>query len=144
MIKYFEIVLLSLVFISLHAQERMREPQAMIVHNDSIVFTSVEVLPSFKGGLEFMSAYIQQKIQEQEDVNAKCIFRITGTVYLKFIVEINGTLSHMKLLKGISNCTACNELALKIVREMPAWIPAYYQDKPVRSSYAVPVKFRAY
>ncbi|MCX6231468.1 MAG: energy transducer TonB [Bacteroidetes bacterium] len=65
---------------------------------------------------------------------------IQGTVYVRFVVEIDGKLSKIAIVKGLSG--GFNEEALRIVGMMPDWIPAKREGKPYRSGVLLPIRFR--
>jgi TonB family protein len=64
---------------------------------------------------------------------------IQGKVYLMFIVEIDGTVSFVSIAKGVSACI--DREALRVIKEMPKWEPAYHEGKPIRTIYRLPINF---
>lgn len=62
-----------------------------------------------------------------------------GKVYLSFIVELDGTLSDIKIVRGASK--ALNAEALRLINASPKWTPATVEGKPVRSTYRLPIAF---
>ena len=65
---------------------------------------------------------------------------IQGSVIVRFMVEEKGSISHIKLLRGIG--AGCDEEALRVVRSMPPWQAATYKGKPVRSVEVLPIHFK--
>ncbi|HAD14020.1 MAG TPA: hypothetical protein DCF33_16470 [Saprospirales bacterium] len=63
-----------------------------------------------------------------------------GQVYVRFIVEKDGTLSNHLVLRDLGG--GCGEEALRLVKSMPKWKPGRHQGQAVRVTYTVPVKFR--
>ena len=64
---------------------------------------------------------------------------IQGTVYVSFIVEKDGSISHIKVLRDIGG--GCGEEAMRVVALMPKWEPGTQRGKPVRVQFNMPVKF---
>ncbi|MDP3463387.1 MAG: energy transducer TonB [Bacteroidales bacterium] len=110
------------------------EPEERIVEPD--FFLVVEEQPSFPGGeaarLKFFAKNIVYPQQAKE-------FNITGTVYVGFIVEPDGSLSNIKVLRGIGG--GCDEEATRVVENMPLWNPGKQRGRPVRVQFTVAVRF---
>ena len=100
------------------------------------VFTVVEKMPTFPGGVKnlmnYLSTHIKYPAQAKKD-------GIEGRVFVNFIIEKDGSVSHVKVLRGIGH--GCDKEALKVVENMPRWIPGEQRGKPVRVDYNLPVKF---
>ncbi|RLD48169.1 MAG: energy transducer TonB, partial [Bacteroidetes bacterium] len=64
---------------------------------------------------------------------------IQGRIFINFIVEPDGIVSDVKILKGIGG--GCDKEALRVVKNMPRWEPGVQKGKPVRVSYNLPIKF---
>lgn len=62
-----------------------------------------------------------------------------GTVYVSFVVEKDGAITNVKLLKGIGY--GCEQEAARVVKLMPKWIPGMNDKKPVRVQCTLPFKF---
>jgi protein TonB len=56
-----------------------------------------------------------------------------------FIVEKDGSLSNVRVLKGIGG--GCDEEAVRVIKMMPKWIPGSQRGKPVRVQFNMPFKF---
>jgi len=65
--------------------------------------------------------------------------RVTGRVYVQFIIETDGSLTDVKAVRDPGNGLG-NE-AVRVIKNSPKWIPASYKGKPVRMQYTVPVSF---
>ncbi|MBI5916526.1 MAG: energy transducer TonB [Bacteroidetes bacterium] len=64
---------------------------------------------------------------------------IEGTVYVRFIVEKDGSITNPTILRDIGG--GCGEEALRVVKKMPTWLPGKQQGRPVRVQFNLPVKF---
>jgi TonB family protein len=98
---------------------------------------SVEVAPEFPGGMKgfakFLGSNIRYPLAARES-------NVEGKVYIGFVVEKNGELSDLKIIKGIG--AGCDEEALRVLKTSPLWTPGMVGGKPVRTSYTFPVTFQ--
>lgn len=92
--------------------------------------------PTFPGGDAVWMNIIVQNIQYP--VLAK-ESNISGTVYLKFVVEPNGSITNITLQRGIGG--GCDEEAIRVVKMLPNWNPGKQNGKPVRVWFVLPIKF---
>ncbi len=102
----------------------------------STIVANPDVPPSFPGGSAAMDAYITKKkiyplVAFQHDVK--------GTVTVKFIVESDGTIGGITLVRGIGY--GCDESAMDLVRGMPKWVPGKKGGANVRCAVTIPVSF---
>jgi len=100
------------------------------------IFTVVESMPEFPGGTGALMKYLAEHIKYPALAKES---GIQGRVFINFVVEPNGSISHVKVLRGIGG--GCDEEAVKVVENMPKWKPGLQRGKPVRVSYNLPVKF---
>lgn len=66
--------------------------------------------------------------------------RIQGVVYVKFVVEKDGTISDPVVVRDIG--AGCGEEAVRVVKLMPKWVPGKQRGVPVRVQITMPVTFR--
>jgi TonB family protein len=104
--------------------------------DDTTLFQVVEQMPEFPGGKEAFAEYLSKNIEYPEQARKK---GITGSVYVNFVVETDGSISGTKVQRGIGS--GCDEAALKTIRLMPKWKPGMQRGKAVRVSMTVPVRF---
>lgn len=100
------------------------------------IFTVIEESAMFPGGQEELMKYISENLIYPQKA------RETGTqglVYVTFVVERDGSLTDIKILRDIGS--GCGEEAVRIVKSMPKWIPAKQRGKAVRMQFNLPVKF---
>jgi TonB family protein len=100
------------------------------------IFTAVEQVPLFPGGLEAFSRFLSKNIVYPDGAR---INGIHGRVILSFVVETDGTLSDIKVARGIGG--GCDEEALRVMKFCPLWAPGVQNGKPVRVAYNIPVNF---
>lgn len=108
--------------------------------NDT-VYTKTDTAPEFPGGEAELFAYIAKNIRTNDIQFEMCYAGpLSGTVICRFIVEKDGSLTHLQLKeKQIHEFDA---LALDVIAQMPNWKPATRQGKAVRAYYTLPVRIR--
>lgn len=102
------------------------------------VYTIVDEEPEFPGGYAAMNAFIVKNVQYPEyaiDQN------IQGKVYVKFVVNRDGSVSGVKVERGITGCPDCDKEAMRVVRMMPGWKPGKVNGKSVSTEYRLPINF---
>jgi protein TonB len=65
---------------------------------------------------------------------------ITGRVIVSFVVEKNGDLSDVKVLRGIGG--GCDEEAVRVLKASPAWKPSTQNGRSVRCTFTMPIFFQ--
>jgi TonB family protein len=101
------------------------------------VFTVVEIMPEYPGGMDSLGAFLGRNIKYP--VSAKEA-GISGTVFVNFIIEKDGSIGEVKTLRGIS--TDCDNEASRVVRLMPNWTPGKQRGENVRVSFNLPIRFK--
>lgn len=100
------------------------------------VFTSVEQVPEFSGGLEAFGKFLMTNIRYPKAARDN---NVQGRVIVTFVVEKDGSLSNMKVVRGIGS--GCDEEAVRVLSMSPAWKPGIQNGKPVKVQYSVPISF---
>lgn len=101
------------------------------------VYQIVDQMPEFPGGEKALLNFIAENVVYPQSAKDK---NISGRVFVTFVVEKDGSVSDVKLLRGIGK--ECDEEAMRVVKAMPKWKPGMDEGKPVRVSYALPIHFR--
>jgi periplasmic protein TonB len=104
---------------------------------DEPIIAVAEFMPEFPGGTEALYRYFRQNLRYPDQEKN---LSIGGTVFVGFVVEKDGSISHVHVSRGVS--PGLNEEAMRVVRNMPNWIPGRMGINPVRVSYTVPITFR--
>ncbi len=65
--------------------------------------------------------------------------KIQGKVFLTFIVEADGSITHIKILRDIGY--GCGKEAVRVMALSPKWIPGVQNGHKVRVQYNVPISF---
>lgn len=101
------------------------------------IFVIVEHMPSFQGGdLNKFREFVNKNLKYPEIAAEN---GIQGRVILSFVVESNGTLSNVKVLRGVD--PAIDKEAIRVVESSPKWSPGQQRGKPVRVSFNMPIIF---
>ncbi len=124
---------------SISRQKAFGEPgigEASNLQNDSnAIYSSVEQIPTFPGGMQSFNLFLKKNLKwpvGEEDVR--------GKVFLKFIVEKDGSLTDFVILRSPS--FAFGNEAIHVMKKSPKWIPAKIKGQPVRCYYTIPVSFQ--
>ncbi len=105
--------------------------------DEEAIYVVVETMPEFPGGIDSMMAYLGRTISYPEKARKK---GIEGKVYVQFIVQKDGSLSDIKVIKGIGG--GCDEEAISAIENMPNWTPGKQRGKPVPVRIVQPINFR--
>ncbi|WPU93940.1 TonB family protein [Mucilaginibacter sabulilitoris] len=100
------------------------------------VFTSVEQVPEFPGGQEAFSRFLATNIRYPQ---AERLKGIQGRVIATFIVEADGSLSDLKITRGLSS--GLDDESLRVLSLSPKWKPGVQNGRTVRVHYSVPISF---
>lgn len=115
-------------------QETIIEEEEEFVEEE--IFTIVEKMPAFPGGIEALFQYLGQNIEYPAMAKDA---RIEGKVYITFVVNAKGEIDNVVVLRGIGG--GCDEEAVRVIKSMPAWEPGRQRGKPVKVQYNLPVNF---
>ena len=100
------------------------------------IFTAVEQEPSYPGGLDKFYQYLGKNIHYPAVAKEN---NVQGKVFLTFVVERDGSLTDIKVLRGIGS--GCDEEAVRVLKATPKWKPGIQNGRPVRVQYNVPITF---
>ncbi|MDA3906018.1 MAG: M56 family metallopeptidase [Bacteroidales bacterium] len=100
------------------------------------IFLVVEVMPEYIGGTETMYEFIGNNIKYPDEAKKE---GTQGRVFVTFIVEKDGQISNVEILRGIGG--GCDEEAMRVIKNMPNWTPGLQRGEPVRVQYRLPIKF---
>ena len=104
---------------------------------DTTVHEVCELMPCFKGGDAALINYLKKNTRYPiSAVRAK----EQGRVLVSFIVEKDGSLTHVKVVRKVA--AALDAEALRVMKLMPKWVPGQDYGQFVRVRYVVPVFFR--
>tara|TARA_R110002020_G_scaffold405726_2_gene615757 strand:+ start:5421 stop:5810 length:390 start_codon:yes stop_codon:yes gene_type:complete len=123
--------LLSILFgcllaLSTNAQDNRIEEEVLV--------DPIELLPTFPGGMDSVYTYINRNNQWYEKRTT-----VSGTVIAGFIVNEKGEISDIKILKKLY--PTCDKEAVRLIENMPNWIPAKENGKTVSKRMVLPIRF---
>lgn len=106
---------------------------------EDVIYDFVSEMPLFPGGEEARLLYVQKNTiyPEPERLNG-----IQGKVYVSFVVEKDGSISNVELLRGINGGPGLNKEALRVVKSFPKFIPGKMNGEIVRTRMNLPVQFK--
>lgn len=92
----------------------------------------------FPGGQGALLAFVKKNavVPKMEELT------LNTKVFVRFIVDADGTLNNIQVIKGSTDCEACNEEAIRVVKAMPKWIPAVSYGQALSSTIVLPIQFK--
>lgn len=108
-----------------------------VAQNADKPFTYVEQMPEFEGGPTDLISFLSQHIRYPEDAQKA---GTEGLVIVSFVIDTNGSLGDVKVLKGLTN--TIDSEALRVVKLMDGkWKPGMQNGKNVAVRYTLPIRF---
>ena len=107
------------------------------IPEDTTIYDTPEVMPSYPGDMTECYMFVARQMHYPEEAEEK---GIEGRVLIRFVVEKDGRLTNFEVVESPDPLLS-NE-ALRVLKQMPKWIPAKNKGKDVRCRYSMPVMFR--
>jgi len=104
--------------------------------SDDRIFGDYEFNARFPGGSEECSSWVKEHFNYPEGCLKE---NIEGRLVVSFVVNRDGSVSDVEVVK--SPHPLLSEEAIRVVREMPKWIPARFGNKTIRSRIHLPIMF---
>ena len=98
----------------------------------------VEEVPSFPGGTEAMNKFIRDRMRFPYAEYEK---GLSGTCFVNFIVEKDGSITNIQLLKGVPDAPGFSTESIRLMNSLPKFMPGRHNGKPVSSAFTFPVRF---
>lgn len=117
--------------------EQLVENEIIEEEDPNEVFLIVEKEAEPVGGLSTFYKFIYDNLKYPRQARR---MGIEGKVYVQFIVERDGSLTDIQIMKGIG--AGCNEETLRVFEKAPKWKPAKQRGIPVRVRRAMPITFK--
>ena len=111
------------------------EADSLIIEDIAVDFASD--MPKFPGGDESLFEFLSNNINYPE-ISVRN--NSQGKVLVEFIVEKNGSISNIKILKGVD--PYINAESIRVISLMPKWIPGKQMSYKVRVRQRLPIKFK--
>jgi TonB family protein len=106
--------------------------------DDKETFSKVETMPEYPGGVMEMMKFIQTNIKYPPMARE---LGLTGKCFVKFVVDSDGALKDIEVLKPVAGCFECDDESVRVVQAMPKWKPATQNGKPVPVFFNLPINF---
>ncbi|MDD3280163.1 MAG: energy transducer TonB [Bacteroidales bacterium] len=100
------------------------------------IFVIVEENPEFPGGDEARMKFLQDNIVYPSVAKSA---GIEGTVIVGFVVERDGSITNVKILRG--KAQSIDEEAVRVAKKMPKWKPGKQRGRTVRAQFRMPITF---
>ncbi len=122
----------EIVSVNVKAKEPAEE-----IDTDNDAFNVVEQMPQFPGGEIELMKFLSENVKYPEAASKA---GTQGRVVAQFIVEADGSITNVKVLKNVSD--EIDAEAVRVIKAMPKWKPGMQKGQPVRVKYTIPVTFR--
>lgn len=134
-----KLLFLILICFAQNVSSQTEEPKQYISDHERAVIegnqvyntAGLEVKPEFPGGKEAFDKFIKENYKNPKNTETK------GKVYLTFIIEKDGSLSDIKVLRDIGFGTGAE--AIRVLKLSPKWIPGKQNNNLVRVLFSVPI-----
>jgi protein TonB len=100
------------------------------------IFTAVEQQAEFPGGPRAFGQFLQRNLRYPSAAQRG---NVAGKVFVEFVVNRDGSIEDIKVVKGIG--FGCDEEALRVLKLVPKWSPGKQSGRPVRSRFTLPITF---
>jgi periplasmic protein TonB len=114
----------------------MPNEDQQIVEEKIEPYLVVEQMPDFPGGETELYKFLEKNMKYPPMARES---GVTGTVYIKFVVNKDGRISDIAILRGIG--AGCDEEAIRVIKSMPSWKPGKQNGVAVPVWFTLPVKF---
>ena len=108
----------------------------IIEEDDDEFFMVVENMPIFPGGDLGLMKYIQKHVKYPAIAKE---YNITGKVYVSFIVDKSGSVTNVKIVRGVDKNLDAE--AVRVVKSLPKYKPGKQRGKSVRVMFTIPINF---
>ena len=121
----FYLFILTLSYTSF-AQDKSKE-------EDDIIYSlgGIEVLPEFPGGMPAFYQFIA------DNFKTPAVEGLMGKVFIEFVIEKNGSISNVKLIRDIGFGTG--KEAMRVIQLSPNWKPGTLKGEPIRARFLLPI-----
>nr|WP_298630850.1 energy transducer TonB [uncultured Porphyromonas sp.] len=100
------------------------------------IYEYLEEMPEFPGGQAAMMEWLSKNINYPPIAAEN---NIQGRVMVSFVVETDGSLSNVRVVRGVD--PNLDREAMRLVSMMPKWKPGMQDGKRARARFTLPVQF---
>ncbi len=137
MLKVFSVSIVFVVLLFVFSTETIAQETPN--NNGFMKVTDVSVKPEFPGGIVEFYKFVGQNYKMPAEVTKQ---KLNGKVYLQFIIETDGSLTDIEILRDKLGYGSGEE-AVRVLKLSPKWIPASDNGKPVRVMYSLPITIQS-
>jgi protein TonB len=65
----------------------------------------------------------------------------SSRIFVQFVVTKTGEIEKVSIAKGIDSISGLNQAAIRLVKQMPKWIPGINKGKEVNVKMVIPIRF---
>ena len=135
------VIVEDIVEIEVEAEIETTESDEMVAieieeESDEEFFMVVENMPEFPGGDAGLMKYIQKNVKYPPIAKE---YNITGKVYVSFIVDKSGSVTDVKIARGVDK--SLDAEAVRVVKSLPKYKPGKQRGKAVRVMFTIPINF---
>lgn len=112
-------------------------PPAPAEEASNKVFTVVEQMPSFPGGMGALNSYLHNNVRYPTVAQEN---GVQGRVVVSFVVERDGSITDVQVARSVD--PSLDKEAVRVINSMPKWQPGKQNGSSVRVKYNVPVNFK--
>lgn len=112
---------------------KMKQPEKVVDEP----FLMAEKQPEFPGGTRKFAKYLRKNLKYPPQARR---MGIEGKVFVEFVVNRDGSLVDIKVIKGIG--AGCDKEAIRVLKKSPKWKPGKQRGKAVRVRMSVPINFQ--
>lgn len=106
-------------------------------NNEPVGMGLLEKYPEFPGGQDAFNKYISRNLRYPIAAREN---NIGGRVIVSFIIEKDGNLSNIRVVRGIGG--GCDDEAIRVLRKSPSWTAGLQNGQKVRVAYTMPIFFQ--
>lgn len=97
-----------------------------------------DISAEYPGGREKMITYLTSNLNYPEIARQ---YGIQGKCHLQFIINKQGEISDVKIVRAVPDCVECDQEAIRVIKKMPKWKPAIKDGQKVDSYFVMPINF---
>ena len=101
------------------------------------IFTAVEKMPEFPGGNKALMKFISDNLVYPPSAKES---RIEGRVIVQLVVTETGEIGDVRIVRGVD--MALDNEAIRVVKSLPRFTPAFNDGQAVNAWYTIPVTFK--
>jgi len=109
-----------------------------IMRNGEIIYLIPDEKAQFPGGTVELMKYIYEHL---DFFPCSPEIPVCGKCYLELIIQADGKISNVSVIRGVPGCSECDKEAIRVIRKMPVWTPAVKDGVSVTSQFCIPIRF---